>query len=207
MGGLLPGWNSFRDPLNSINRPAQMGPMWMQAQAISGMPVQHIIWMNQPPASSYLACIAVKAAGIQTTFYGERMLRLIREKIMIEGENTTTENKLLTVAEQLSLQYDFDKTQFAQDLRNGKGSDLFREDLKEVQFYNIKRFPTFIFRDQVGGKIITGYQSYSMLENHLLEIKNVEPDNAAVTIEEYENYWGSLCQKEKMEMGFEDIAV
>ncbi len=66
MGGLLPGWNNYNDELNSVSRPVQMGPVWMQASHISGMPMPNRIWLEDPPASSYPACIAVKCAQPQT---------------------------------------------------------------------------------------------------------------------------------------------
>src|SRR5438309_9692359 len=52
-GGLLPGWNQFTDGLNSVSRPAQMGPIWMEAAHISGMPINNQVWIRNPPASSY----------------------------------------------------------------------------------------------------------------------------------------------------------
>src|SRR3954471_8227222 len=39
MGGLLPGWKNYHDEINSVTRPIQMGPVWMHAQQISGMPM------------------------------------------------------------------------------------------------------------------------------------------------------------------------
>src|ERR1044072_7891663 len=53
MGGLLPAWDSYDDTVNNVTRPIQMGPVWMHAAQVSGMPIQTRIWMNDPPASSY----------------------------------------------------------------------------------------------------------------------------------------------------------
>src|SRR5687767_9309029 len=52
MGGLIPNWQTFSDPMNSVARPAQMGPLWMDASQVSGMPIADSIWSQNPPASS-----------------------------------------------------------------------------------------------------------------------------------------------------------
>ena len=39
MGGMISGWDRYDDPVNAVHRPAQMGPVWMQAQHTSGMPI------------------------------------------------------------------------------------------------------------------------------------------------------------------------
>src|SRR4051812_40504790 len=78
LGGLLQSWEAFNDPINAINRPLQMGPLWFQAKHISGMPVYDRIWIEDPPSSSYPACLAVKCAGLQSAQAEEVYLRRIR---------------------------------------------------------------------------------------------------------------------------------
>ena len=74
LGGLIANWKNFNDDVNSISRPFQMGPLWAQAQSVSGMPMQDLVWVNDPPATSYPACIAVKCASMQSRYAGERFL-------------------------------------------------------------------------------------------------------------------------------------
>src|SRR4051812_7028555 len=71
MGGLLPSWNNFHDNENAVSRPIQMGPVWMHAGQIAHKPIAHQLWMTEPPASSYPACIAVKCAQLQSAPDGE----------------------------------------------------------------------------------------------------------------------------------------
>src|SRR5215203_2358567 len=59
MGGLLPDWKRFSDPVNHVSRPAQMGPVWMHAMQITGMEMKTTMWHTSPPSSSYPACTAV----------------------------------------------------------------------------------------------------------------------------------------------------
>ena len=41
----------------------------MQTRHVSGMPIDDRIWLEDPPSSSYLACLAVKAAEV-SLFHG-----------------------------------------------------------------------------------------------------------------------------------------
>src|SRR3954466_16223308 len=87
MSGLLPEWKNYSDPLYSVSRPMQMGPVWHQASLQSGMQMYDKIWVEDPPASSYPACIAVKCAELQSKKAGDTYLRLAREAIMLHGKN------------------------------------------------------------------------------------------------------------------------
>ena len=100
MGGMLPSWKNFHDEVNSVSRPVQMGPVWMHASQISGMPMDTRIWMEDAPASSYPACIAFKGAELQVAAVAELYLRLVREAIMLDGKNIAKQNVLIDIAEQ-----------------------------------------------------------------------------------------------------------
>ncbi len=102
MGGLLPGWNNYHDEINSVTRPIQMGPVWMHAGQLSGMPMDANIWMKDAPASSYPSCIACKSAFLQSNGAGIRYLRLLREAAMLEGKNIYRQEILGNVAERLA---------------------------------------------------------------------------------------------------------
>ena len=49
MGGMIGNWSHFNDPINSVHRPSQMGPFWLQAKHITGMRLEPNIWMVDPP--------------------------------------------------------------------------------------------------------------------------------------------------------------
>ena len=55
MGGLA---REFTTPLDELRR-------WLDVGAQTGMPVDPRLWLDAPPASSYPACLAVKAAAEQ----------------------------------------------------------------------------------------------------------------------------------------------
>src|SRR5690606_17580057 len=159
MGGLLPGWKNYNDSVNSVTRPAQMGPVWMHAQQLSGMPIQPDIWMRDPPASSYPACMAVKCAGLQSADAGEVFLRCLREAIMIRSANITNKEVLLIIAEEVAAIIPaFDPDRFRLDLTGDVALEAFRKDLLEVQHHNLSRFPTLLVKNKNKQAIlIAGY--------------------------------------------------
>ncbi len=65
MGGLIRDWHHFSDQMNDINRPSQVGPLWMEARNTTGQPMQEILWIKDPVDTTYPACMAVKAAELQ----------------------------------------------------------------------------------------------------------------------------------------------
>ncbi len=200
MGGLLPGWNNYHDEINSVSRPIQMGPVWMHAQYVSGMPMDANIWMRDAPSSSYPACIAVKNACMQSDEAGKRYLRLLREAVMIRGENIAKENVLTDIAEQLSNEekYHFDSSVFRQQLKEENALEAFRHDLQEVQIQQVKRFPTFIIKKGKQGIIVTGYRPYENLNEALVEVDpSIEKNNPSINLTDYEAYWGYMTEKEK----------
>ena len=200
MGGLLPDWNNYHDEINSVSRPTQMGPVWMHAQYVSGMPIDSNLWMRDPPASSYPACIAFKNVSMQSDEAGARYLRLLREAIMIKGENIAKEEILINIAERLSDEktYDFSIEIFKNELKNDNALDAFRDDLREVQYQQINRFPTFIIKKDKQGKILTGYRPYESLTEIILQVEpEITKNNPSINVGEYEAFWGFLTDKEK----------
>jgi len=203
MGGLLPGWKHFHDPVNSVSRPAQLGPVWMEAAHLSGMPVNSMIWVHDPPSSSYLSCIAFKCAQKQSDEAGEKFLRMLREAVMMKGINMTLQTKLVQLAEELSDQHPglLDLTSFKHDMEDGTGMELFRSDLNEVKIKNIKRFPTLIFRRQGHPSLLlSGYRPYSFFMDIM---KKIAPDFNKIEVldkEAYKAFWGATLEREEKEL-------
>lgn len=203
MGGLIPGWKNFTDPVHSISRPAQMGPLWMEAAHLSGMPIQNKIWAFDAPASSYPACIAVKCAQQQSHEAGEYYLRMLREAIMIEGKNIASQKVLIEQAEELAEKYPtvLNVEQFKIDLENDAGIEKFRSDLDEVRTKNIRRFPSLVFRRQGHEPLILqGYRPYIVWQDLM---KKLAPDIKGIQISDpktYQSYWPNLLEREAQEV-------
>lgn len=167
MGGLLPNWQNYVDSLNSVSKPVQMGPVWMHAAHVGAVPIRHNIWIEDPPNSSYPACIAVKCAELQSSEAGELYLGLLREACMKDGKNISKKEVLRDVAstamrinpEVFSLEV------FDQDMKDRKGLEAFRKDLQQTQYHRINRFPTLVIKKPGSPAIrLTGNIPYSVLE-------------------------------------------
>lgn len=165
MGGLLPSWNNYNDEVNSISKPLQMGPMWMHASVITGIHIQHDIWIKDPPSSSYPACIAVKAAQLQSAEAGEKYLYLLRSACMKESKNIAKQSVLLEAAALLAEDKILDIELFKQDLFGSRGKEEFRKDLQEVKYYGINRFPALVFKNKAtnNARLITGFHSFEAI--------------------------------------------
>jgi predicted DsbA family dithiol-disulfide isomerase len=203
MAGLIPSWKTFHDVTNSVSRPAQMGPIWMEASHLSGQPIQNYIWMKDPPASSYLSCIAVKCAELQSATAGEIFLRKLREAIMIEGKNIALQSIISDVAHKFSEQQPelFDATQFEIDLTGDEGKEAFRADLEEVQSLKISRYPTLIFRKEgQPSMIVSGHRQYIVLLELMQKIAPDLEQQKFIDIADYTSYWGYVTERELAEI-------
>jgi len=210
MGGLIPDWKSFKDPMNSIHRPAQMGPLWMETKYISGMPIDDTIWMGDAPVSSYPACIAVKAAEIQSKLSGEKMLRVLREAVMMNKKNVADKNVLLDLARAFSEANPgfLDFPRFKQDFFGEEARKAFSGDLQLIRINKITRFPTLTISNPAISDpnkraiILTGFRPYPVL---LQAIKNVYPElpekRPPIDQDNYVSYWGdNLTEREIAEI-------
>jgi protein-disulfide isomerase-like protein with CxxC motif len=167
MGGLLPSWRHFEDTRHAISRPSQMGPEWMYAASISGVPINSHIWVTDPPASSYPACIAVKCAQLQSEDFVEAFLHLLRNAVMREGKNIAKIGVVLDTARLFHERFSqFDLLRFTDDLMGEAGNEAFRKDLLEAKYLGIKLFPTLVIkRSDRPAVMLTGYQTYESLKS------------------------------------------
>jgi putative protein-disulfide isomerase len=165
MGGMIPDWKKFNDPFNSVSRPAQMGPIWMEAQHKTGAEINDLIWIKNPPASSYPACIAVKTASLQSCEASEKYLRAVWKAVMVDSMDISKKEILLEIARVLSasesINFYFDR--FANEYNNELSRDAFRNDLRQIGYNKIGRFPTMTFTKAGKGLIMTGYRPYEAL--------------------------------------------
>jgi len=201
LGGLIPSWNGFVDNINSVSRPAQMGPLWMHAQQLSGMPMAHRIWIENAPASSFPPCVAIKSAALQSNRYGESLLRKLREFCHLKGKNICDTTVIYDAAAELATQHpSFQMQKFLEDFQGKNGQDSFREDWKETKRWDINRFPTLILNKGTNTIQISGYRSFDALRKALYYLdpllQNV-PLNSDIL--EYREFWGTLLPREESE--------
>ncbi|HEV8152715.1 MAG TPA: DsbA family protein [Solirubrobacteraceae bacterium] len=118
MGGLA---REFGRPLESMRHV-------MDAAEASTMPVDPRLWLDHPPASSYPACLAVKAAteqGLDGPY-----LRVVREGLMARRQKLDGSEALTDVARRVP---GLDVARFAIDLRSNAIVEAFGADLDRVR--------------------------------------------------------------------------
>lgn len=182
MGGMIRNWSAFEDPVNSIRRPAQMGPLWMQAERTTGMPMDPRVWHDDPPDSSWPACRAFKTAELQSAFAGDLYLRRMRRAFMVEGRNIARREILLELAEDCGLERPeyFDAERFAAALDGAEASAAFRQDIREARYLRIGRFPALVLhRTGSRPKLLTGWRPFADLFAQVAEIAP-EADGATI---------------------------
>lgn len=214
MAGLIPDWNRYRDPLNEVNRPAQMGPQWLHVQSVTGMPFNPDLWRDNPPSSSYPACIACKAAeGFGPTF-AEFYLRRLREAAMLEARDVSQQAVLKELASETNRGFGpeerIDLDAFAAALEGAPARDAFREDIKEARFREIGRFPSLIMhRPGQNGLLLTGYRPYAALRKALEKIApDLEPVRATDDLADYVAHWRRVTVRELAEafdLGLDEV--
>ena len=214
MGGLIADWQSYDDPFNCIRGSAQMGPQWFQVRKVSGMPLDGRIWQADPPASSYPACIAVKAAEFQGQTIADAYLRRLREAVMMESRNIAHQDILLAVARQTASQSAGDSAlnlaRFRADLDSSETMEAFRQDLRNAAYHSIGRFPTLILhRNGERSIVLVGYRPYNALcaaLEHLMpglrSTPQLSEEDLAVN---YVTYWHRITARELAELTGGDI--
>jgi putative protein-disulfide isomerase len=188
MGGLMEKWIGYRDPENNIRRPAQMAPRWADVARQTGMPIDERIWRDDPPLSTFPACIAFKAAQFQGERVSVRFLRRLREAVFLEGKNTAREDVLYRLARETGLNLE----RFKKDFKEGKAESAFRHDLEEAREQFILGFPTLLFRGPGGHEAkLYGYLDYESYRRAMDDVNSrplnrFEPKSILSIVKKYE---------------------
>lgn len=170
LGGMIRDWRSFEDPFHAVSRPAQMGPLWLQVRHVTQLEVDGRIWSEDPPRSSIPACLAIKAAGLQSAEAGVRYLELAWQAVMQCRRNIARRDVLLELARQLAHAHPalLDADRFAHEMQGEEAVAALRGDMRLAEHRNIGRFPTLTLRIAGGtGRMIVGYRPYDVICEHL----------------------------------------
>ncbi len=102
---------------------------WLEAAGESRMPTDPRVWFEGPIASTYPACMAVKAAQEQGGEAGRRFLRALREGIVALRRKLDTTEALVEEARTAGL----DSERFRIDLSSHAAVEAFGKDLDEAR--------------------------------------------------------------------------
>lgn len=176
MGGMLSSWQGYHDPVLSVTRPVQMGPIWMQARQMTGAVIDDTIWFRDPPGSSYPACVAVKTVALQAPLLEERYLCLLWEAVMVQGKNIAKREVLLELAATLAAECPevFSAEEFASQLGCKATVDAFKADLQEVSYRRIQRFPSLLLTSGKTGQglLLTGNRPFEAVAKSIEQFLN-----------------------------------
>jgi putative protein-disulfide isomerase len=109
--------------------PGERAEEWLRQGERSGMPVDPRLWSEGPIASSYPACMAVKAAAEQADDGGYAYLRAVREGLMCFRRKLDTTEALVEEARGAGL----DAARFRIDLESHATVEAFGADLEETR--------------------------------------------------------------------------
>jgi putative protein-disulfide isomerase len=127
-------------------------------------------------------------------------LRRLREAVMIGRRNIARRDVILAVADELASEEPkvLDAERLRHDLEDRAALDALREDIKELRYLEIGRFPALTLRRPGGaGVIIVGYRPYDALLAALARVApELEPVRRALSRTEYEAYWGGCTARE-----------
>ncbi|MCW3121543.1 MAG: hypothetical protein JWQ38_1035 [Flavipsychrobacter sp.] len=164
MGGLLPSWEGYDKGI--IKQPADAAKHWEEVSISHEMPLDGDVWLEDPLASSYPPSIAFKAAQIQDAEKAVLFLRRIKEMVFMEKKNIIKWSYL----ERAALDAGLDSAKLLRDI-NGRGLEMFKEDLSLAKEMDVKVFPTLFFSNCSEKKfVLKGFQPYDKMEDILNEL-------------------------------------
>jgi hypothetical protein len=129
---------------------------WLDASDRSRMPVDPRLWSEGPIASTYPACMAVKAAAEQGPEAAGRYLRALREGLLCFRRKLDSKEALVEEARAAGL----DVQRFRVDLDSNAIVEAFGADLEEARGVDGLVLPTLRFEGPEGERWVFGSESY-----------------------------------------------
>lgn len=173
----------------------------LDAAERSGMPVDVRLWLEAPPASSYPACIAVKAAADQGR--AAPYLRLLREGLMCRRRKLDTAEAL---REQARAVAGLELERFQIDLASHATLESFSADLERARAVPADhqqpgsgrvKLPSLEFRSERGDLHgVYGYADYETLRQAALSAGGQPTADAAPSIEQALGRFGTMTTAE-----------
>ena len=146
MGGISPDMNEWRKAYDIVDKKALMA--WInESLSITKMPTDPEYILKTRVESTWPACIAFKAAQLQSEDLAERFFRRLMETIQVEAKNGSKKEVYLKIAEEVGL----DASKLTKDVSSGKAKELFENDMKAMDV----NFLTFVLVNKRSGETKT----------------------------------------------------
>jgi predicted DsbA family dithiol-disulfide isomerase len=180
---------------------------WLEAAAVTGMPIDPLLWFESPIASSYPACMAVKAAAEQASDGGYRYLRRLREGLLCERRKLDHAEALVEEARGAGL----DSERFRRDLASNATTEAFAADLDETREAapaapadarsspgaGETPLPTVAFENTDGRQeVVSGWHPYEAYRAAALAAGAEQLDGPAPSVEAFVARFGRVATKE-----------
>jgi len=195
MGGLAEEFERFSDPVGGAEA-GEVAPHWQAAAQQHGMPVDVSLWRDDPPSSSYPACVAYEAATFQGRERAHAFLRRMREAGLAGGENLEREGTLVDLAAAVGL----DAERFRADLDGDRARAAFEADLAAAEEHDACSLPTFLVEVGETAELLRGYRPFPAFDKLFTEagagLVAHEPREVADLVEAY----GRVAPREVAEM-------
>ncbi len=161
MGGLAPDSD---EPMPLETR-AYVQRAWDAVEARAGVPFERSFWERcEPRRSTYPACRAVIAAGLQNA--GPAMFAAIQRAYYTQARNPSDATTLIELAAELGLDLD----RFESDLRHGRAEELLRADLALRDELGVTGFPTLVLEQDDERRVVrAGYATADEVQEALRE--------------------------------------
>lgn len=198
LGGLVEDWNNYYDPINQVFRPIHMGPLWLQAEKITRMPMNHKIWITDPPNSSLPPSLAFKCLEKQSPAAADLFLKMVREKLMLENQNISRPSTIYPLAYKVSkkLPGQIDLDLFHTDFYLGIGENLLKKDKLKFKQYKVIHFPTIHIESEGHSLKIEGYHTYNQFMQKVKEaFPTLKPRKRSYKSIGYEDYWRQVSKQ------------
>jgi len=165
LGGLAPDTQQTmpEDMQNTIKQ------TWQTIQQeIPGTQFNYDFWSKcQPRRSTYPACRAVIAAGLQGENYANLMLLAIQQAYYLQAKNPSDEAVLI----QLSAEIGLDEKQFETDLLSEKCEKLLNEQLQLTRRLDVTGFPSLVLSyNESNTLILINYTNSETIVSNIAEL-------------------------------------
>lgn len=185
MGGLAEDFEQFVDPASDVASDEDIGPHWLAASQQHGMPVDVSLWREDPPESTYRACVAYQAASFQGRDLAHAFLRRMREAGAAEAANLEREVVLAGLAADAGL----DVERFRADHDGEAAWEAFRADQRCARQHGATAFPTFMVELDDERELLRGYRPFPTFEKLFTEataeLERHEPRSVLDLVEHY----------------------
>jgi protein-disulfide isomerase-like protein with CxxC motif len=192
MGGLIEDFEGFYDAANDISEPSEIGPHWLEASDLHGMPVDTDIFEVDPAYSTYPASEAFVAARQQDRKLAHRYLRRLREAFATEVRNVNHREEQVALADSVGL----DVETFTAALDDGTARTAFEADLDRTRTVGVRAFPTYHVSGPQGERRVGGFQSFDDLAAELSAVAPSLEQSSPPTVQEFVADYGPVATQE-----------